>query len=215
MDDLAPPPPRERKKLTVLLIAGGVASLLLPLLAAVYLKMTESGSAPGPSGRSDLFEQREGSEVKLTPTQAVVIPKLQGVSPVPFAGGRPAPTGGSSLDFIKGTDDLRARAQTPPPASAPAAAQTPPPPAEPAPAAESKTTAKNAKKAFSAPKLQPSRGFSGFTSGKDRKTGPQGAGAPGPQGMGGGQDMSEALKNLPGGAGDDPRLKEYLKKQGK
>jgi len=211
-------PPPERKKLTLWLIAGGVASLLLPLLAVIYLRITETRAVPGPSGR-DLFEHREGSEVKLTPTQVVVIPTNLPASPPPIGEGRVAAPESSSLDFITTNDELRARTQAiKKDAGPPVAPQASPPPELPAVAkTTSKTPAKSTKKSFSVPRLQPSRGFSSFKGGKDAKKGasgqqttgvldPQAAGA-----GGGGQDMSEMLKNLPPGAENDPRIQEYLK----
>lgn len=214
MDDLAPPPPpQERKKLTIWLIAGGVASLLLPLLAVIYLRITESRAVPGPSGRNDLFEHRDGSEAKLTPSQPVVIPRSQAASPPPFADARPAAPGGSSLDFIKTNAETRPPASAPPPV----AAQAPAPPPEPAVAAKStsKTAAKGAKKDFAMPKLHATKGFASFTKGgKDAKKGknaPQDTSTLDPRGAGGGQNMSEMLKNLPPSDENDPRIQEYLK----
>jgi hypothetical protein len=58
------------------------------------------------------------------------------------------------------------------------------------------------------PKLQPSRGFTNFGSGKR-------SGAAAPQGGSGGGGTEELLKNLPPGAADNPQLQEYLKSQGK
>lgn len=214
MTDFAPPEqPPERKKLTVWLVAGGVASLLLPLLAVVYQRVTETRAVPGLSGRNDLFERRVGKDTKLVPT--------------PFSEGRPAPSGWSSLDFIKPTDELRARTGPPKAATATVAAQAPVPAPEPPPAAaksKSKTPAKNAKKEFTMPKLQATKGFTSFTKGgKDAKTGPHGKqqteGVLDPQAAGagaaGGQDMSEILKKLPPGAENDPRVQEYLKAHSK
>ena len=194
------PPPEERKKLTAWLISGAVASLLLPLLVIVYLRITESRVVPGPSGRNDLFERREGSEVKLTPTQTAVIPRNQAVSPPPFADARPAAPGGSSLDFIKTNDELRVRANPPKAASVPVAAQAPVAASEPTTTAKSKSKT-SAKKDFAVPKLQSSKWSNSFKGGKGRQT------------TGGGQDMSEMLKNLPPGAENDPRIQEYLKKK--
>lgn len=221
MLDLEPPPPA-RKKLTIWLIVGGVASLLLPLAGVIYLRVAESRALRGPSGRSNLFEHREGGEVKITPTQTVVIPNSAVASPPPMAEGiradSPPQPGGSSLDFIKMSAELKARTEVPAPttkpAQAPAQVETKEAPVE-KPAA--KTVAKNGKKPFAFPKLQPSRGFSSFKGGKDAKKGAAGAQntqALDPQaaGAGGGQDMSEMLKNLPPGAENDPRIQEYLKK---
>lgn len=197
MADSAPVPPEQRKKLTVWLIAGAAASLLLPLLAAIYVRMNENVPVPGPSGRSDLFERREGGEVKLTPAQtpAVAVPKYQPAR---------AASGGSSLDFIK-TNDAMAT-QNPSPVqteSSPAPVQKPAAVAEPAAAAKpapSKTATKTSKKEFSVPRLQPSKRFSSFKSGKTAQ--PQAAGE---------QDMSEMLKNLPPGSENNPQIQELLK----
>ncbi|MEK7384252.1 MAG: hypothetical protein AAB262_13320 [Elusimicrobiota bacterium] len=199
-------PPQERKKLTAWLIAGAAASLLLPLLAVIYLRTTESRAVPGPSGRSDLFEHREGRDIKLTPTQTVAIPRNRAASPPPFASARPATSRGSSLDFIKTNAELRARTAPPKAASSPIAAQAPAAAPQPTTTtkSKSKTSAKKTRKDFAAPKLQPSRGFSSFKGGKEAENVGHGAD---------GADISEMLKNLPPGAENDPRIQEYLKKK--
>ncbi|HAZ08928.1 MAG TPA: hypothetical protein DCZ01_10500 [Elusimicrobia bacterium] len=193
-----------RKKRTVWLLAGGAVCLLLPLMGVIYLKWSEASSVRGPSGRNDLFERREGSERKITPSQTAVPSNISAPSSARRATGRAESPAGSSLDFIKMTDDMKAKAPEPPKAETPAApAPTPPP----APAVKAKTTPKQTKKNFSAPKLQPTRGFSGFKGGN----GPQTA----PVGQEGGQDMQELLKNLPPGAENNPEVQKYLKSQGR
>lgn len=199
----APDDPKQtRKKRTVWLLAGGAVCLLLPLLGVIYLKWSEASSVRSPSGRNDLFERREGSEHKITPSQTAVPSNISAPSPARRATGRAESPADSSLDFIKITDDMKAKAPEPPKAAAPAEAPT-----APTPDVKAKTP-KQTKKSFSAPKLQPIRGFSDF---KDGKNGPQTA----PVGQEGGQDMQELLKNLPPGAENNPEVQKYLKSQGR
>ncbi len=160
--------PPERKKMTVWLMAGGAASLLIPLAGAIYLHWSQNAGAPAPSGRSDVFERREGEDRKITPTQAAVVTSPSGLTAPPPSGviaGSAA--GGSSLDFIKSNADMQARARRfqsggdggfarPPPSRRPPRRRS-----RPAPAAAAKTS-KTGKKAFTMPKLQPSRGFTNF-----------------------------------------------------
>jgi hypothetical protein len=199
--------PPERKKRTKWLLAGGAVSLLIPLAGAIYLHVRENSGAPGPSGRSDLFERRDGADLKITPTQTAVVPPSALTAPPPsgiFAAGSRA--GSSSLDFIKTNDDLKSRiadSKAPgagaPAVTAPAASTAPPVAAAPPAAVAAKKTPKGPKP-FNMPKLQPTRGFSSnFGSSKA----PQGA-APGGQGQ---QDM---LKNLPAGAQNNPAVQQYL-----
>ena len=194
-----------RKKMTVWLLAGGAVCLLLPLMGVIYLKWSEASSVRGPSGRNDLFDRREGSEHKITPSQTAVPSNISAPSPAHRATGRAESPARSSQDFIKMTDDMKAKAPEPPKAETPAApAPTPPP----APAVKAKTTPKQTKKSFSAPKLQPTRGFTGFKGGK---SGPQAA----PVEPEGDQNMQELLKNLPPGAENNPEVQQFLKSQGR
>lgn len=198
---------QDRKKRTIWLMVGGAASLILPLLGVAYLHWSSISRAQGPSGRNDVFERRDGGEKRLTPSQtAVPVSALASPPPSPLtAGGRTGQPSGSSLDFIKPNGELAAKVAEPPkaatapaPAAAPAAAAT----ETPAPA---KAASKKGKKEFSMPKLQPSRGFTNFSSGKG-----SGKAAAAPQGGGDSQDL---LKNLPPDAANNPQLQEYLKKQ--
>jgi len=209
----------ERRKRTVWLLAGGAASLILPLLGALYLIRGGSG-ANAPSGRGDVFERRDSGEKKLVPTQAVVPPSAL-ATPTPAASSLPAGGGklerpvGSSLDFIKPGAELSAKmTETPKAATATAAAPAPaaaPPAATAATttaAPAAKTPAKKGKKDFAMPKLQPTRGFSsmgGSHTTSSSKT-------PAAAGGGDGQDL---LKNLPPDAANNPQLQQYLKQQGK
>jgi hypothetical protein len=200
----APEVPEVRKKRTVWLLAGGAASLLIPLAGAIYLHMSQNAGAPPPSGRNDLFERREGADQKLTPTQTVVVPtSIMAQSRSGIVGAAEKPSG-SSLDFIKSNDEMKARladSRTAMPAA------VPPPPSAAAPVeavAESTATSKRGKpgkKAFSMPKLQPSRGFTNFGS-----TGGSKSGAPG------GQDL---LKDVAPAGANDPRVQAYIKQHQK
>ncbi|HXS99272.1 MAG TPA: hypothetical protein VN915_01205 [Elusimicrobiota bacterium] len=207
---LEPDVPPERKKKTIWLLAGGAASLLIPLAGAIYLHVSQNSGPTGPTGRSDVFERREGDDKKIMPTQSAVVtapPAL--MSPVAsgmVAGVAQKPTG-SSLDFIQGGAELRAKlddAKAAPqaPAAAPAAstATAAPDVAAPPPARAKKT--KPGRKEFTMPKLQPTRGFTNFSS-SSKKT----AGAS----SGGGQDAQSLLNGLPPGAENDPRIQAYLK----
>ncbi len=219
MAALEPAAPEGRRKRTIWLLAGGAASLLIPLAGAIYLHLSENAGAPGPSGRSDLFERREDADQKITPTQTVVPPSAL-LPPPPRSGvaGAAEKPSASSLDFIKGSDELKARiADSKAAAAAPAAPPAPPAPvaavAESTPTAKPVKPVKPGKKAFTMPKLQPSRGFTNFGSGSGAKSGAPGApGAAGAAaGAAGGQNSQDILKSLPPGAENDPRVQAYLK----
>lgn len=214
-----------RRKRTVWLLAGGAASLILPLLGVLYMRMNEAKTARPPD-TSVTFERREKGEEKVNVSQTVTIvaPPAAGnpaQSSLPVAGGMtmaPAP-GGSSLDFVKGGANntyYQDKAAAPPPAAPPAAAAPaapPPPVAEPAP----KTVAqKGGKKAFNMPKLQGTKTFTNFKGASPKPTGaPTGmTGVADPQAGKGGGDMADMLKGVPGGV-DNPEVQKYLKSQGK
>ncbi|MBI3565889.1 MAG: hypothetical protein HY079_11875 [Elusimicrobia bacterium] len=217
MPDADPNP--ERRKRTVWLIAGGAASLLLPLLGAVYLHISSTAGGAGPSGRNDVFERRDAGDKRLVPSQAAVPVSALAAPPpssLPTAGGQTQAAVGSSLDFIKPGAEMSSKfGDSPKAATATAAAPAAPPPAAAAPApapAAAKTPAKKGKKEFAMPKLQPTRGFSSM-GGKGGHAAPAGA-APAGAPAGGG-DAQDLLKNLPHGAADNPQLQQYLKGQGK
>lgn len=215
------PPPeqelseQERKKKTVWLMAGGAVSLLLPLLGVFYLHWSANAGARGPSGRNDLFEHREGGDRRLTPSQMAVAAPT-GMTPPPSSlptGGKTETPTGSSLDFIKPNDELAAKfAEPPKTATAPAAAPAVAPAATAAQASHTapKAKAKKGPKEFTMPKLQPSRGFTNFNSGKKGAA----TGAAMPQGAAGAGDAGDLLKNLPPGAENNPQVQEYLKSHG-
>lgn len=215
MADADPNP--ERRKRTVWLIAGGAASLLLPLLGAVYLHVSSTAGAAGPSGRNDVFEHRDAGDKRLVPSQAAVPVSALAAPPpssLPAAGGQTQSAAGSSLDFIKPGAEMSSKfGDAPKAATATAAAPPPPVVAAPAPApAAAKAPAKKGKKDFSMPKLQPTRGFSSM-GGKGSAAGAKGA-APGGA-PGAGADSQDMLKNLPPEAANNPQLQQYLKSQGK
>ncbi|MBI2385125.1 MAG: hypothetical protein HYV14_03825 [Elusimicrobia bacterium] len=214
-----------RRKRTLWLLAGGAASLILPLLGVLYMRMNEVKTARPPDS-SVTFERREKGEEKVNVSQTVTIvaPPAAGnpaQSSLPVAGGMtmtPAPGGGSSLDFVKGGTNnsyYQDKAAAPPPAAPPPA----PPSAASMPAAEAapKTAAqKGGKKAFNMPKLQGTKSFSSFKGASPKPTGaPSGmTGVADPQAGKGGGDMADMLKGVPGGV-DNPEVQKYLKSQGK
>lgn len=208
-----------RKKRTVLLLAGGAASLILPLLGVVYIRVSESKTARAPNG-SVMFDRRESGEEKINVTQTVTIIPPSAASPaessLPVAGGvtmTPAP-GSSSLDFVKGGEnsyfpDKKAPAVAPstPAVSGPIVAEEP----EPEPKVAAK---KGGKKTFVMPKLQGTKSFSSFKGTSPKPTGGKGvAGVAAPAGKGDG-DIAEMLKNVPGGV-NNPEVQKFLKSQGK
>jgi hypothetical protein len=215
-----------RKKRTILLLAGGAASLALPLLGVLYIKMSEAKTARPPDS-TVMFDRREGGDAKVNVSQTVTImnpagPAASGPSSLPVAGGMtmtPAPGSGSSLDFVKGGANNTYFQDNKPAAAAPAASTATAPVApvaatapEPAPKTAAK---KGGKKAFSVPKLQGTKGFSSFKGASPKPTGGQGmTGVADPQAGKGGGDMSDMLKNVPGGA-NNPEVQKYLKSQGK
>ena len=48
--------------------------LLIPLAGAFYLHWSQNAGPAGPSGRSDVFERREGTDRKITPSQTAIAP---------------------------------------------------------------------------------------------------------------------------------------------
>jgi hypothetical protein len=197
--------PRERRKKSFWLLTAGTIALLVPLAGAIYLHWSQNAGAPGPSGRSDVFERREGEERKIVPTQTAVVSSpsalMKPTGPVAGAADKPA---GSSLDFIKGNADVQARiADSKAAGSGPAASTAPAAPAADAPAPVAAAKTKPGKKAFVMPKLQPSRGFTNFGS-----TGSKGSANTGAQA---GQNPQDFLKNIPPGSQNDPQVQAYLK----
>jgi len=192
----------ERKKKTVWLLAGGAASLLIPLAGAIYLHVSQNSGPTGPTGRSDVFERRDGTDKLIVPTQSAVVTAPSALTPVPsgMVAGTAQKPAESSLDFIQGGSELKAKMADSKAISAgpPAASTAPAAPAVAAaePPAPAKKT-KPGKKAFTMPKLQPTRGFSNFSS-ASKKSGSQAASTP-------------DLSGLPPGAANDPRVQAYLK----
>jgi hypothetical protein len=202
---LEPDVPPERKKKTIWLLAGGAASLLIPLAGAFYLHWSQNAGAAGPSGRSDVFERREGEERKIMPTVSAVVMSPSALATPARSGliaGSAEKPAGSSLDFIKSNAEMQALVTDPKsaPAAAPAPSTAPAAPAAAAPPpTAAKTKSKRGKKDFSMPKLQPSRGFTNFGS-TGKKSGAK-------AGTAGAPDLS----GLPAGAENDPRVQAYLK----
>jgi hypothetical protein len=202
-----------RRKRTLLLMAGGIASLLIPLAGALYLKYGGSGETKGP-GRTDVFERREAGDARVTVGLAPAPVTASPMSPV----AAPAPvSGGSSLSFVRGDGDFEGK---PPGQPSPAAAAAPAP-AAPVPqggpiAAPEPEKGKGGKKVFSMPKLQTGKGFTQMKGFSPKPTGGaeiSGIAAPAAAGKGG--DMAEMLKNLPPGADKNPEIQKLLQGQGK
>lgn len=179
--------PEKRRKMTILLFSGGVACLLLPLAAVLYLHVSGGHSFRGPSGRSDLFDHREGAEMRLTPAPIVVAGSTPARAPTPRSRTQPHAAARSSLDFVKIGGELEPQTAAAP-RQVKSAATPPPTAATPARTVKSKILDKKTKKAFAAPKLQPSRGFSSFQGAAKPEAEPAASGSP---------DMQELLKSLP------------------
>lgn len=212
-----------RRKRTIWLMAGGAASLVLPLLGVVYIKMTEAKTARLPDS-SVMFDRREKGDMKVNVSQTVTIVNPAGqanpnATSLPIAGGQTVTTavGGSSLDFVKGGANNTYYQDKPavtPPAVTTAPAAPPVVVPEPAPAPKS-VAKKSGKKAFSIPKLQGTKGFSSFKGASPKPTGGQGmTGIADPQAGKGGSDEEDLIKNIPGGM-NNPEVQKYLKSQGK
>ncbi|MBI5247820.1 MAG: hypothetical protein HY923_11645 [Elusimicrobia bacterium] len=209
-----------RKKRTVLLLAGGAASLLLPLLGVVYIKMGESKAARVPNA-SVMFDRREGGEAKVNVSQtvtinsAVAVPAGQSSLPVAGQAGMTPVGGGSSLDMVKGSNSYyQDKPAEAPKASTPTVAPAAP---APAPAPELKATAKKGgQKSFTMPKLQGTKSISNnFTQKSPKPTGGQGmTGVADPQAGKGGGDMKDMLKNIPGGI-DNPEVQKLMQQNKK
>lgn len=209
-----------RKKRTVLLLAGGAASLLLPLIGVVYIKMGESKAARAPNA-AVMFDRREGGEAKVNISQtvtinpAVAVPAGQSSLPVAGqAGMTPAP-GNSSLDMVKGSNSYYQDK----PAEAPKASTPTAPPAAPAAAPEPapKTAAKKGgAKPFTMPKLHGTKSLnSNFTQKSPKPTGGTGmTGVADPQAGKSGGDMNDMLKNIPGGI-DNPEVQKLMQQNKK
>lgn len=206
-----------RDKRTKVLLAGGAVSLILPLLGVVYIRMNEAKTARAPDS-SVTFERREAGEEKVNVSQTVTIinpaaAPVSGASSLPIPGGMtatPASGGGSSLDFVKGGAFPEKTAA--PAASTPTVAAAPPPPVMESGPIAKPVAPKSGKKAFSMPKLQGTKGFSSFKGGSPKPTGQGMTGAAAPTGKGD-DDMSDMLKNVPGGV-NNPEVQKYLKSQG-
>jgi len=203
----------ERNRRTFYLLLGGAASLLIPLLGVLYIRLTESSALPG-GATSHAFAHREAQadRIRAAATPAPPVP----MAPAPgTAGGAPVQTtAGDSLGFVKGGSEYYPT-EPATPVAAPQQTEAPPPVAKADPpqddAAANKKPIKPGPKPFQQPKLQGSKfggGFSnGFSGNKQFGVGgrnqPQG-GMP-QQGQqlppGGMPDVSGMLKNISGAGG--------------
>jgi len=210
----------ERRRRTAYLIVGGVLSLLLPLLGALYLKLSETAPPAGNVDAAAVFAHRDGPAPRLLPAAAPAAPGQPAAAP-PVPGPAPsAPGSESGLSMVRGGQDYYQEPQ-PPPQPAPAKAAPAPAPA-PKPIPQPKAVEAPAS-SFSFAKLKPVSGFgSWFSKGQGSPAAGQKPAGPGPdigalmnsmRGSGGSgaapapaapaaPDISALLKNLPqtGGA---------------
>lgn len=207
----------QRQKRTVLLMIGGALSLLLPLLAAVYIRMTDV-QAPTSSGGSAFAHRASAQEAPriapaITPApstagggalaQVPVAPPRES-SPAPIQADAPSAPQGGSLGFIRGGDDYYKdkdkQAAAGPQVQQPQTQQAqaaPPPPPQVAAAEPAAKRGKPAPKPFSMPKLQPTKGFSSFRGGGGGMGSQQGGGAM-EAGAQGGADPAAAMQAMQG-----------------
>jgi len=176
----------ERRRITLYLLVGGLVLLLLPLLGIAYIKLTEAPAA-APSGAPIFL--KHGQEAAPAPMPATSRPAQKSAA---------APPAGGSMAYIRGGSDY-----LPPPE---------PKDAPPAPekAKREPAAARPAKAAPAAiPRLKPTSGFTNFSNRPQKGAQGQGAGTS-PAGM---PDMSELMKNMPGGGSGQgmPDIKELMK----
>lgn len=160
-----------RSRRTLFLLLGGAASLLLPLGAILYLKLTDPSAGRNGPQAAVLFEKRgydgqSASNSKITPAMT---PAVNGGLPNAPAGAdgkpgvSPAVPAGSSLSMVRGGEDMYEKPAPAPPPPAPkpqVQAKAPPPPPEPEPEPAPQPTAR----AFQPPKLKSSGNFTQFKS---------------------------------------------------
>lgn len=186
----------ERKRRTVYLVVGGALSLLLPLLGALYLKLSETPLPPGGVDASAVFARREGPAPRVQPASTPAAPK--GSAPA-----SPAPGSDSGLSMVRGGQDYYQEPQ--PPAAAPAPAKAAPAPAPaPKPIPQPKPAPAPAP-SFSFAKLKPTSGIEVKSWFSGSKAQPPAAPAQMPAAAGqAAPDINALLKSLPQAAGQAP-----------
>src|SRR5882672_1513772 len=101
----------QRNRRTMLLILGGAASLLLPLLGVVWIKVSESLREPAAQSGSQVFTRRgvdPGSNIKIIPaaTAVAVSPPpaaaAAAAAPAALSAAPTASSGGSGLGMVVG-----------------------------------------------------------------------------------------------------------------
>lgn len=239
----APPSDEEREiarnRRTLYLVIGGVLSLLVPLLGALYLRMSDRSFMNAGGTGAIIFSRRAAGDKapSLTPNMAAAsvgigrvteaAPKMN--SPMPVAAPESsARDGGDSLSFLRGGEDYYGDGSSQPP---PPQQQEPasPPPAEPPTqaqaAAKAAPAAKAGPKPFAMPKLKPSSGFSDFKGGGRLSPGSGAPAGPNPAALqqqaaaaqaAGGQQPQSAWKPAsgPGSGANLPALGQLGQKKG-
>ncbi|MBI5630977.1 MAG: hypothetical protein HY921_08845 [Elusimicrobia bacterium] len=201
-----------RKRRTLFLIIGAALSLLLPLGAAVYLKIKDSGSQAGPGLLGGAVFPRRAYDAS---TVRRIAPAATPAAPLsaPPVSSKPAlkPQGStdSSLDYIRGGSDYYQERK--PAAAPPVPATAAPEP--PAPEAKPRKPAKAAHKPVPMPKLKSLKGPINFRSKSFGTKKNQDHASEEAQQKGQTPDMEELLKkagNLPQGSGT-PDVNQLLK----
>jgi len=207
----------QRNRRTLYLLAGGAASLLIPLLGVLYIRMSDTSAAPAGNTPHAFARHDPADRLKAATTPAPSVrpapSSLSAAPPAPGSQGAVERPTGDSLGFIKGSGEYF---PTEAPQAAPAPAKTEAQPAQPgAETAQQEVGIPNPRKAadkpgtraFVQPRLSDSKysvrpfSITPAATGKGgqgmAKPGGAGQGAP-PGGM---PDMGGMLKNLPGAGG--------------
>ncbi|HAM35474.1 MAG TPA: hypothetical protein DEB40_04295 [Elusimicrobia bacterium] len=185
-----------RNRRSLLILLAGAASLLIPLLGVVYLRITESPGPfiPGNAAHGFARRQTQADRIRVPVAPAMPVPMEQAPPAGRPAPAAPQPAGTDSLGFVKAGSEY----YPPPPAQPPAARPSAPEPKAPpkkASVAKAKPK-KTAPKRFVQPKLQNSGARGSFSDFKANK--PLGAGqAPGAP-SGDVPDVGSMLGDIPG-----------------
>lgn len=144
-----------RNRRSLYLLMAGIASLLIPLLAVLYLRMSETGSRAAAVDSPGAFVRREGStgRIKSASAAAMPLPPLPAANPsLPKAAAYSPAAKNDSLGFIKGGSEYfpKEKPEAPPPPQITTQEQ----PAPEQKSAPSKQKGKTAYKPFNPPKLQ-------------------------------------------------------------
>ena len=205
----------QRNRRTLYLIMAGAASLLIPLLGVLYIRMGDTPATMTPGNIPHAFARRatQADRIKAASTPAPPVSMVPVAGPAataraPGTQAAPSASGGDSLGFIKGGAEYFP-SEEPRPAAAPAQAETAPPAAktEEADAATKKKPAKPGPKPFVQPKLQATGSGGTFRNLRGNKQLSPGAPNPAQGAMppGGIPDVGSILQGIPGLSGDQKK----------